>query len=142
MVLVRPDAADIGLEKDAEVVVEREAQPPEPIERFLSRRDDIGEPVEPVIEALWPSVGTRSFRERPMEVGDEVYVFGEVNKRMGKAFGEITVEIARGAEGGHPKPRTFVFSDQPKEAVSGDHGPGGRLAVVIGVEQLSCWARR
>jgi hypothetical protein len=73
-VLVRPDATDICLETDTEIVVERDEQPPEPIARFPARRDDIG----------------------------------EVDKRPDKEFGETTVEITRGAEGGQPKPRTFI----------------------------------
>lgn len=132
-VLVRPEAADIELERGTEIIVKRDEQPPETIERFLSRRDDIGEPTEPLIEALWPGVGTRSFRERLLAPGDKVYVFGDATRRPSREFDDTDIEVTRGAEGGHAEPRTFIVSNQPKEAVSGGHRSGGRLAVVIGV---------
>ncbi|WP_231727940.1 E3 ubiquitin ligase family protein, partial [Haloferax profundi] len=131
-VLVRPDAADLDLEWGTEIIVGRDERPPEPIEQFLSQKDDIDDPTEPVLETLWPNTGTRSFRERLIEAGDEVYVFGEANDRPSNEFGDNDIEIRQGVKGGHSEPRTFIVSDKPKPEVSGGHRSGGRLAVLIG----------
>lgn len=131
-VLIRPDEADLELEKEEKITVAREEQPPEPIQRFLSRREDIDDPKEPTIDVPGSKIGTRYFREQLIEPGEEVYVFGKATRGASAEFGETEVEIREGAAGGHPDPRTFIVSDRPKETVSGGHKSGGLMAFVGG----------
>lgn len=132
-VLVRPEAADLELEREEEFRVPRDERPPEPAERFLARRADIGDPTEPAMGALQPTVGTRYFREWLLEPGEEVYVFGKATHEQGSEFEEGDLEICEGAAGGHPNPTTFVVADRGEAEVAGGHRSGGRLAVVLGL---------
>lgn len=136
-VLVHPDAADLELEKEEKVEVAREEQPPKQVERFLSRRRDIGEPTEPTINVAGSHVGTRYFREQLLESGEEVYVFGQATRERSDEFGETELAIQEGAAGGHSDPTTFIVADRSKEEVASGHGSGGTLAIVLDLVMIA-----
>lgn len=129
---VSPETAELDLEKEEEIVVPREEEPPGPIAQFLSNRESIGEPTDPMVDIFDSSVGSRTYYERLLETGEDVYVFGNATREQRKTFGAHDFAIGTGVEGGNPNPETFIISDKPREEVGGGHTSGGRLAVVLG----------
>ena len=104
----------------------RNEETPEPIERFLARRDDIGESSEPLIDITGESVGKRYFREKLLEVGDDVFVYGKVNKEQSKEFDETHFEIRAGASSGppvlSPRRRSSSRTGHEKGSLAGTYG--------------------
>ena len=80
-------------------------------------------------------MGKRYFRERLIETGEDVFVYGKATEDQSKEFDETHFEIREGAADGPPilsPPTTFLIADGPKEDLTGGYSSGGLVQFIAG----------
>lgn len=128
-VLVDPRMADVRLTDEAQITVDGGTNPPERIERYIEKNDEISSEAGRLdLKLVSVPVGSdRRYTEQRVQPGGEVYVFGRARSEAGSS-GTVNAVVGYGADA-----PMFLLSDGSARRTGWTVLARGTLYLVPGV---------
>lgn len=112
--------------------------PPEGIQQFLQRVDDVDAPGDPSLLDVGRQEGDRRYKQKLLKPGEEAYVYGAV-----RTDEEYETDLAVGPDTSRVDTEMFFIADQREERLLDDRDwtlvwrlPAGAAMVAIGIAGL------